>query len=81
MSIAARDALEYATRDEFLKLYALLAGGWILMLAGQFVFSTSLGSLLALVGLLGMFAGLLAVLAAVVAVLHKVLAESENEDE
>jgi hypothetical protein len=81
MPVAARDALEYATRDEFLKLYAVLAGGWVLILLGQFVFGTSLGSLLALVGLLGMFAGLLAVLAAVVAVFHKILVESQNGNE
>jgi hypothetical protein len=53
----------------------------VLILLGQFVFGTSLGSLLALVGLLGMFAGLLAVLAAVVAVFHKILVESQNGNE
>ncbi|UPV73734.1 hypothetical protein M0R89_14450 [Halorussus limi] len=76
MSLSARDALEYATRDAYLKLYAVLAGGFVLMFAGQFVFATAVGSLLALLGLLGIFTGLLGVLAATVAVLHKILAES-----
>ncbi len=76
MSVTARDALEYASRDEFLKLYAVLAGGWVLIFAGQFVFATAVGSLVSLLGLVAIFAGLLCVLVAVVAVLHKVLAES-----
>ncbi|UPV99782.1 hypothetical protein M0R88_14835 [Halorussus gelatinilyticus] len=76
MPIAARDALEYASRDEFLKLYAVLAGGWAATLVGTSIAGSALNSLLRLVGALVSLGGLLAVLVGLVAVLHKVLAES-----
>ncbi|NEU57018.1 hypothetical protein [Halorussus sp. MSC15.2] len=72
--ISARDALEYATRDEFLKLYGVLVVGWTLTLVGQSVAAgaTPFGLLL---GTLVVIAGLLAMLAAAVATLRKILAE------
>jgi hypothetical protein len=76
MPVPARDALEYATRDEFLKLYAVLAGGWVLTLAGQFVAATVGNPVASIVGAIVVLGGVSAFLAGVVAVLHKILAES-----
>lgn len=72
--ISARDALEYATRDEYLKLYGVLVVGWAVTLVGQSVAAgaTPFGLLL---GILVVIAGIFATLAAAVATLHKILAE------
>ncbi|MFC4450107.1 hypothetical protein [Halorussus aquaticus] len=72
--ISARDALEYATRDEFLKLYGVLVVGWVLTLVGQSV-ATGMTPFGFLLGTLVVIAGLVATLAAAVATLHKILAE------
>ena len=74
--MSARDALDYATDDELLKLYGVLAGGWVLMLVGQFVAATVGNPAVSAVGVLLVLAGAVAFLAGVVAILHKVLAES-----
>ena len=75
-SVSARNALDYATDDELLKLYGVLAGGWVLMLGGQFVAATVGNPAVSDVGVLLVLAGVLGYLAGVVAILHKVLAES-----
>lgn len=68
-SVTARDALEYATRDEWLKLYALLIGSWVLTLAAPLF--DLFGIVLALVG-----GGVFVVV--VVAGAHKLLVESRD---
>lgn len=73
--ITARDALEYATRDELLKLYGVVVGAWVLMFVGSFLMGP-LGALPSFVGLLTVVAGLFAFLAGVVAIAYKVLTES-----
>lgn len=75
-SISARDALEYATRDEMLKLYGVLVAGWAGMLVGQFVTSVPANLLTQLVGFLVLLAGVLAFLVGVVAIARKLLVEA-----
>ena len=74
-SVSARDALDYATRDEMLKLYGVLLAGWVGMLVGQSGVA-AVNPLLSLVGLLVLLAGVLAFLAGVVAIVRKLLVES-----
>jgi len=76
MPLSARNALEYATQDEFLKLYAVLALGWVLTIFGTSFAGTALGPFRFLLGTLVGLAGLLAMLAAAVGTLHKIIAES-----
>lgn len=73
--ISARDALEYATRDPFLKLYGVVVGSWVLLFVGSFL----LGMFAALprfIGVLVIIAGFGVFLSALVAILYKLLAEN-----
>lgn len=74
-SVSARDALGYATRDEMLKLYGVLAVGWVGMFLGQFAIAAR-NTLLSLVGFPIVLAGVLAFLAGIVAIARKLLVES-----
>ncbi|WP_128478387.1 hypothetical protein [Halorussus pelagicus] len=76
MSVSARDALEYATRDEFLKLYAVLALGYVLTIFSTSFAGTAVTAFGFLLVSLVALAGLLAMLVAAVGVLHKIIAES-----
>lgn len=75
-SVSAREALEYATRDEMLKLYGVFVAGWIATIVGRSLLGVVGTSVLSLVGLVVSLAGVLAVLVSVVAIAHKLLAES-----
>ena len=75
-SVSARDALDYATRDEMLKLYGVLVAGWVGMLVGQSVTGIPANLFAELVGLLVLLAGVLAFLVGLVAIVHKLLVES-----
>ena len=76
LAVSARGALDYATRDEMLKLYGVLVGGWVLTFGGQVVSQTVRNPVVSLVGVLVSLAGVLAVLVGIVAIAHKVLVES-----
>ncbi|RBI64454.1 hypothetical protein DMJ13_08235 [halophilic archaeon] len=75
-SVPAREALRYATDDEILKLYAVLVGGWVLLLVGQFAFRTAVNPAVTYVGLVVALAAVVAVVSGVVAIAYKVLSKS-----
>ncbi|WP_433630884.1 hypothetical protein [Halomicrococcus sp. NG-SE-24] len=75
-SVSAREALRYATDDEMLKLYAVLVGGWVLLLVGQFAFRTAVNPAVAFVGFVVALAAVVAVVSGGVAVAYKVLSGS-----
>ena len=74
--VSASKALAYATDGEMLKLYAVLAGSWLLTLVGQFFAQPPVRSVGTLIGWLVVLAGIVGFLVGVVAVAHKVLVES-----
>ncbi|WP_276301095.1 hypothetical protein [Halorussus lipolyticus] len=74
-SISARDALEYATRDEMLKLYGVLVVGWVGMLVGQFAISAR-NSFVSFVGIFVVLGSVVAFLVGVVAIARKLLVEA-----
>lgn len=75
--IPARNALEYATRDELLKLYAVIVGAWGLLFVGSVALGL-FGPLASVVGLLFVAAGIGTFLAGVVAIAYKLLAETQS---
>ena len=75
--ITARDALEYATRDELLKLYGVIVSAWGLLFVGSFALGL-FGPLASVVGLLFVVAGVGTFLSGVVAIAYKVLAEGRS---
>ncbi|WP_135826194.1 hypothetical protein [Halorussus ruber] len=79
--ISARDALDYATHDELLKLYGVLVVGWIGMLFGQFVSGTAGNPFARLIGLFVVLGGVLAFLVGVVAIVRKLLVDRREASE
>ncbi|WP_049969119.1 hypothetical protein [Haladaptatus cibarius] len=76
MTVSARDALDYATDDEMLKLYGVLIVSWVLAFLSQFVLQTSFQPLVSFGAVVLLLGSGMAFLSSVVAIAHKVLAES-----
>ena len=74
--VSARDALRYATDSEMLKLYAVLVGGWVLVVVGESTARTAPGRLTTFVAIAALLVGVVALLSAIVAIAHKLIAES-----
>ena len=59
-----------------LKLYAVLGGGWMLVVVGESTARMAPGRLTTLLAIVALLVGIVAFLSAVVAIAHKLIAES-----
>ncbi|ELZ98683.1 hypothetical protein [Haloferax sulfurifontis] len=76
--VSARDALRYATEDDVLVLFAVIAGGWVFLTVGSFALAGHGFGLMFALGILASLAGALAVFAGVVGLAYKLLVDSRR---
>ncbi|WP_199514391.1 MULTISPECIES: hypothetical protein [unclassified Haloferax] len=76
--VSARDALRYATEDDAIALFAVIAGGWVLLAVGSFALAGYGFGLMFALGIVASLAGALAMFAGVVGLAYKLLVDSRR---